>query len=443
MKNGDNVNDTSLSKRSGLFVVALCFLTIAVDGYDLIVYGATVSALFAEPGWGLTAAGAGMIGSWTLAGLMLGLFGAGSLSDRIGRRNLIMAGVFWFSIGSLLCALAHSPTQLGIARFFTGVGLGSVVPSSVALTVEYAPRNRRQLYNALALSGYAVGGVICALLAISLLQSHGWRVLYGAGSLYIFALPVMYFFLPESVNFLVDRNRMDEARALATRYSLDFDQVLADHESQRQLHASTGELRGFRLVMSTEWRSAVLLFAVVCFCGQIVVYGMNVWLPTLMRKAGYPLGSSLHFLLVMQFGAVAGNVVGAWLADRLGSRKILISFFVICALSLLAMSQKPDYAWLMLAVFGAGLGSIGSTTLGYGYIAAYFPALCRGSAIGTAQGLGRIGSVLGPMIGGWVVGSSLGHQWNFYVFAIPSVIAAVMVTQIPKGARVSTSYVKA
>ncbi|AOI90516.1 MULTISPECIES: MFS transporter [Burkholderia cepacia complex] len=437
------MNDSSIATRSSLLVVILCFMTIAVDGYDLIVYGATVSALLAEPGWGLTAAGAGMIGSWTLAGLMLGLFGAGSLSDRIGRRKLIMAGVFWFSVGSLLCALAHSPTQLGIARFLTGIGLGSVVPSSVALTVEYAPRNRRQLYNALALTGYAVGGVICALLAIALLQSHGWRVLYGAGALYVVVLPLMVFFLPESVNFLVDRNRMDEARALAARYSIDFDRVLAEHKNQAWSHAGAGELRGFRLLMSTEWRSAVLLFAIVCFCGQIVVYGMNVWLPTLMRKAGYPLGSSLHFLLVMQFGAVAGNLFGAWLADRVGSRKILVAFFVVCALSLLALSQKPEYGWLMLAVFGAGLGSIGSTTLGYGYIAAYFPASCRGSAIGTAQGLGRIGSVLGPMIGGWVVGSNLGQSWHFYVFAIPSAIAALMVTRIPRRAQLNASYAEA
>ncbi|MBN3778965.1 aromatic acid/H+ symport family MFS transporter [Burkholderia sp. Ac-20345] len=437
------MNDSSIRSRSSLFVVLLCFMTIAVDGYDLIVYGATVSALFAEPGWGLSASGAGMIGSWTLAGLMLGLFGAGSLSDRIGRRNLIMAGVLWFSVGSLLCALAHSPTQLGIARFLTGIGLGSVVPSSVALTIEYAPRNRRQLYNALALTGYAVGGVVCALLAIALLQSHGWRVLYGAGALYVFILPVMVFFLPESVSFLVERNRMDEARELAVRYSIDLDRVLADHAHQRQLHAAANHARGFRLAMSADWRSKVLLFAVLFFCGQIVVYGMNVWLPTLMRKAGYPVGSSLHFLLVMQFGAVAGNLIGAWLADRVGARKILISLFLVCALSLLVMSQKPGYAWLMVAVFGAGLGSIGSTTLGYGFIAAYFPASCRGSAIGTAQGLGRIGSVLGPMIGGWVVGSNLGHQWNFYVFAIPSVIAAIVVTQIPKAARIDASYAKA
>lgn len=415
-------------------------MTIAVDGYDLIVYGATVPRLLAEPGWGLSANGVGMIGSWTLAGLMVGLVGAGPLADRIGRRRLIMLGVLWFSVGALFCALAHSPFAFGVARFATGVGLGGVVPSSVALCVEYAPRNRRQLYNALTLTGYSFGGVLCALLAIALLESHGWRVLYAAGALYVLILPAMYFLLPESVNYLVDRGRMDEARALASRYAVDFEHVLQEQQHGHESHPATPRVRGLRLMMSAEWRGAVLLFALMAFCVQLVVYGLNVWLPLLMRKAGYPLGSALQFLLVMQFGAVSGNLVGAWLADRLGSKRVLIPFFLVCALSLLLLSQKPAYGWLMLGVFGAGLGSIGSTTLSYGYIAAWFPASCRASAIGIAQGLGRIGSILGPMVGSWVIGAKLGPQWNFYAFAVPAVLAAVVVTQIQEAAPSRMSY---
>ncbi len=437
------MNPSSPPTRSSLFVVMLCFLTIAVDGYDLIVYGATIPRLLEEPGWNLSPASAGMIGSWTLAGLMVGLLGAGPLSDRIGRRKLMMAGVLWFSLGSLLCAIAHSPQALGIARFVTGIGLGGVVPSSVALTIEYAPRSRRQLYSAIALTGYPVGGVLCALLAIATLQSHGWRLLYGYGALYVLILPVMWFFLPESVSYLLDRGRTDEARTLAARYAIDLDEVARDEEEHRRTRVAAAGARGYRLLTSPEFRSALLLFALVCFCGQLVVYGLNAWLPQLMRKSGYALGSSLQFLLVMQCGAVLGNLTGSWLADRLGPKRVLVPFFLIGAVSLLVLSQKPDYVWLTLAVFGAGLGSIGSVTLGYGYIGAYFPASCRGSAIGAAQGIGRIGSILGPMIGGWVLGSNLDHHWNFYAFAIPAVIAAVVVTLIPKAAPSEVAYVQA
>ncbi|MFD1559517.1 MFS transporter [Paraburkholderia silviterrae] len=437
------MNDSSAQTGRRLLVVLLCFMTITVDGYDLIVYGATVPRLLAEPGWGLDATGVGMIGSWTLAGLMVGLVGAGPLADRIGRRRLIMLGVLWFSVGALFCALAHSPFAFGVARFATGIGLGGVVPSSVALSVEYAPSNRRQLYSALGLTGYAFGGVICALLAIALLESHGWRILYAMGALYVLILPAMYFFLPESASYLVDRGRTDEARALASRYGIDFDQVLQEQQHAHHSHPAAPRVRGLRLMMSPEWRAAVLLFALMAFCMQLVVYGLNVWLPLLMRKSGYPLGSSLQFLLVMQFGAVSGNLFGAWLADRMGSKKVLIPFFLVCGLSLLVLSQKPGYVWLMLGVFGAGLGSIGSSTLSYGYIATYFPASCRASAIGIAQGLGRIGAILGPMVGSWVIGAKLGPQWNFYTFAVPAVLAAVVVAQIRETAPPRVSYADA
>ncbi|MEM5431030.1 aromatic acid/H+ symport family MFS transporter [Cupriavidus oxalaticus] len=428
------MHQATLPARSGLFVVMMCFLTLVADGYDLIVFGATLPRLLEEPGWGLTPAAAGMIGSWTLAGLMVGMGAAGPLSDRIGRRHLIMAGVLWFSIGSVLCALAISPFWLGAARFFTGIGLGGVVPAAVALTVEYAPAHRRQLYNALTLTGYSVGGVICALLAITLLHEHGWRTLYALGAFYALILPVMYVWLPESVSFLVERGRMEEARVLAVRYSLNLGQIVREQEAQHSNAAAPGA-RGYRMLATEALRTSALLFALVSFCVQLIVYGLNAWLPQLMRKAGYPLGSSLQFLLVMQCGAVIGMIGGAWLADRLGSKRVIIPFFAIGGLSLLALSQKLEFGWLMLAVFGAGIGSIGTTTLIYGYIATHFPASCRGSALGASQAFGRFGSILGPLVGGWIVGSNLPLHWNFYVFVVPAFVAIMLVPLIPRPAR--------
>nr|WP_241011416.1 aromatic acid/H+ symport family MFS transporter [Burkholderia sp. Ac-20392] len=406
-------------------------MTLVADGYDLIVYGATVPHLLSEPGWRLSPAGAGMIGSWTLVGLMVGLAVAGPLTDRIGRRRLLMTGVLWFSVGSIVCALATSPTFLGAARFVTGIGMGGVVPSAVAMSVEYAPKGRRQLYNALTLTGYSVGGIVSALVAIALLHDHGWRTLYAIGAFYAVILPMMAFFLPESVDFLVDRGRVDEARTLAARYSLDFDQILQDKQAQQASQDGAQAIRGYRLVLSREFRTTALLLVFMTFCVQVITYGLNAWLPQLMRSAGYPLGSSLQFLLVMQFGAVVGMLGGAWLADRFGSKRVMFPFLVIGALSLVALSQKLDFAWLMLAVFGAGLGSIGTSSLIYGYIAAHFPTACRGSALGGAQAIGRFGSILGPMIGGWIVGANLGLHWNFYAFAIPAIIAATVVPLIP------------
>jgi AAHS family benzoate transporter-like MFS transporter len=339
--------------------------------------------------------------------------------------------VLWFSIGTFLCSQVSSPFELGAARFLCGIGLGAVVPSSVALSVEYAPRHSRQMGNAIALTGYAVGGVISALVALALLQSHGWRSLYLVGSICILLAPLMFFTLPESVNYLVSKGRLEEARKIAVKYSVDFEQVLRDEQVQQILQKELQSQGSFRMMLSGRMRPALMMFSLMAFFGQMVVYGLNVWLPMLMRKEGYPIGSALQSLLIMQCGAALGGLGGAWLADRLGSRRVIVPFFLICAASLFVLSRKPEQFWLMVALFGAGAGSIGSTTLGYGYIAQYFPAACRASAIGVAQGLGRIGSVIGPMLGSWVVGSNFGNEWNFYAYAIPAFLAALVVIQIP------------
>ncbi|MET9216157.1 MULTISPECIES: MFS transporter [unclassified Nocardia] len=419
-------------RRSGLFVVMLCFLTIVADGYDLIVYGATVPSLLEEPGWGMSKAAAGLIGSWTLVGLMVGFLVAGPLADRIGRRKIMLAGVAWFSLGCAICAVATSPEFLGAARFFTGIGLGGVVPSAVALTAEFAPRNRKQIYNGLMLTGYSFGGIIASLAAIALLPDHGWRVLYGIGAVCVIVLPVMYFWLPESVNYLVARGRDDEAAELATTYGLDLDVIRAEQRAQVVATEQGAERSGgYRQLLTGEYLPSLLLFVVVCFCGQLIGYGLSTWLPQIMRQAGYPLGSSLQFLLVLQVGAVVGMIGGSLLADRFGSKRVLVPFFLIGAISLLVLSRKVDTAVLMVAVAGAGLGSIGSSSLTYGYIAARYPASCRGSAVGAAMGLGRVGSILGPMVGGWILGSSLAAYWNFYAFAVPAVLAAIIVILLP------------
>ncbi|MFF0527876.1 MFS transporter [Nocardia amikacinitolerans] len=417
--------------RSGLIVVLLCFLTIVADGYDLIVYGATVPSLLDEPGWGMTTGTAGLIGSWTLVGLMVGFLVAGPLTDRIGRRRIMMIGVAWFSVGCAICALATSPEFLGAARFFTGIGLGGVVPSAVALTMEYAPRDRRQIYNSMTLTGYSIGGIVAALVAIALLPDHGWRVLYGIGALCVIVLPVMYFWLPESVSYLLARGREEEARELATTYGLDLDSARAELRG----HAAESADRragGFRELFTARHLPALALFVLVCFCAQLIGYGLNTWLPHLMREAGYALGSSLRFLLVLQVGAVLGMLGGALLADRFGSKRVLVPFFLIGAISLLVLSRKADTPVLMAAVAGAGLGSIGSSSLVYGYIAAHFPSTCRGSAVGAAMGLGRTGSILGPMMGGWILGSALSIHWNYYAFAVPAILAAAIVLLVPR-----------
>ncbi|MBV9922576.1 MAG: MFS transporter, partial [Pseudonocardia sp.] len=202
--------------------MAICFLMVIFDGYDLIVYGAIVPSLLDEPRWNLGPAEAGAIGAATLVGMLIGALGAGALTDVVGRRKIIIVSVTWFSVSMLLCSVAPTAGFLGAFRFLAGLGLGGVIPSVVALTVEFAPMNRRQLYNAVMFAGYSFGGILSAVLALALIPLYGWRIMLAVGAApLVVVLPLAIAFLPESVGFLLAKGRHAEAARLADRYGID------------------------------------------------------------------------------------------------------------------------------------------------------------------------------------------------------------------------------
>ncbi|MBO0851572.1 MAG: MFS transporter, partial [Pseudonocardia sp.] len=314
----------------------------------------------------------------------------------------------------------------GLLRFLAGLALGGVIPSAIALTVEYAPREHRQLYNALMFAGYSVGGVVAALLALFLLADHGWRPLmaFGAAPL-LFVLPLLWRLLPESVGFLLARGRDTDAEALATRYGLDLPALRRER--------SAGESgSGPRPLFLRDQLTATLLFGAASFCGLLLVYGLNTWLPEIMRNAGYPLGSALSFLLVLNLGAVVGAIVASRLADRYGPKPVTVMAFLLATACLVVLSQRVDTAVLLVAVAVAGLGSVGTQVLVNGYVAVHHPAPVRASALGWALGVGRAGAIVGPLLGGWMLASGIGFEWNFYAFAVPALAGALLIALVPR-----------
>lgn len=415
----------SAPRRSGLTVVALCFLVVVFDGYDLIVYGASVPDLLAEPEWNLTSSKVGGIASWTLFGMLLGALGAGALTERLGRRQIVLIGVTWFSIAMLACAVAPNPEMLTVLRFIAGLGLGGVIPSSIALTMDYAPRQRRQLYNALMFAGYPVGGVLAASLARGLLEDHGWRPLFALGAApLVLVLPLAWRYLPESPGYLLAQGRQDEARALCEQYGLDFTALAAEH-------AATADVAGPKALFRPKLVVATVLFGLTSFCGLLLVYGLNTWLPQLMRKAGYDLGDALSFLIVLNLGAIVGAVSASLLADRFGAKRASIGAFAAAVISLVVLTNKMDQGWLYMAVAIAGFGSVGTQILVNGFIGAYYPTRLRNAALGWSLGIGRAGAILGPTMGGWMLDAGWGFESNFYAFAAVAAVGLLAIGFLP------------
>lgn len=421
----DTSTTRSTSTRSPLVVVALCFAAILLDGYDLLVYGAMVPALLEYEPWGLSPTEVGLIGSWTTLGMLVGALGVGAVTDVVGRRRVVMASIVWFSVAMVLAALAPSAGTFGLFRFLAGVGLGGVMPTAIALTVEFAPRGRRQLYNALMFVGYAFGGVLAALAALALLADNGFRILLWIGAAPALVLvPLMYRYLPESVSYLERSGREAQAREVAERYGVEAEAPDPDRPAQSKSAA-------LRFLLSRGRLGPLALFSLASFCGLLLVYGLNTWLPQIMRSAGYPLGSSISFLLVLNVGAILGTAGAAALADRIGAKIAISIAFLAAATTLVALSLQPPAALLYLFVAVAGLGSIGTQILVNGYAAEYFPTWARGTAVGVTLGIGRIGAVVAPTLVGVIIDAGFDFRWNFYVFVIPALIGLVAIVLVP------------
>ncbi|MFB9923151.1 MFS transporter [Amycolatopsis halotolerans] len=428
-----NVATGREATRSTRWILLICCLTVVFDGYDLIVYGAVVPDLLAYRPWALTPADVGRIGSLALVGTLVGALVVGTLTDIVGRRRVMIGCLGWFSIAMPLTALAPNPELFTLLRFVTGLGLGGVIPTAIALTAEYSPARRRQLNNAVMFSGYSIGGMLAAVLALALLPVGGFRIMFviGAAPL-ITVVPLAIRMLPESIAFLTAKGRHDEAAAYARRFGL------AEYEpttESRPAGSKRGLVETGKTILGGRRLPTTLLLWVISVIGLLLVYGLNTWLPQFMRNAGYSMGSALTFLLVFNIGAVVGVIIAGALADRVGEKLVIACSFCVAAVAVLLFIFKPATAPMLLVGALAGYGS-NTQTLVNAFIGGLYPPQARATALGWALGVGRIGAIVGPAYGGYVLtqvnAGSLSSNWSFYAFAIPAVLAAVLTVLVPR-----------
>ncbi|MBT2546876.1 aromatic acid/H+ symport family MFS transporter [Arthrobacter sp. ISL-65] len=416
----------------GRTVLLLCFVTIVFDGYDLVIYGSTIPSILKYQEWGLTTAQAGLIGSLALIGMLLGTMSVGMLTDRLGRRRIMLASITVFSTCMLITAFAPSAETFGALRFLTGLGLGGVVPTCIALTVEYARKERRQIANAVMFSGYSFGGVGASILAINLLPHIDFRWLYAIGALpLVTLLPVAWKLLPDSVAYLARSGRSADAKDTAERYGLIYSDIVSSQDSAE----GPAKKSSLRTIFSRKFILSTVLFALANFCGLLLVYGLNTWLPQIMRQAGFNLGDSLTFLLVLNAGAIVGSVSASVIADRIGIKKVVTASFVLAFAAILMLTLQLPLAVLLVIVAFAGLGSVGTQILVGGYCATHYPQALSATALSWSLGVGRVGAICGPIIGGAVASLALGWQLNFYMFAIFAVVGAGVVFAVPRRLR--------
>ena|SRR5215218_2645461 len=414
-------------------VPLLCSFSIMFDGYDLIVYGTVVPALLAYEPWALTPEQAGVIGSYAIIGMLFGALTAGTITDIIGRRRALLISVSWFSLFTALCGIAPSPEVFSIFRFLAGLGLGGLIPVATALTLEYAPGHRRNITYLTMMAGYNVGGLIAAGLAIVVIPAFGWRAMFLIALVpFLVVVPLGLKYLPESISYLLARGRREEAETLSRRHGIPLQEVASTVQKEEETASHAGKLHALKTILSGLYVLRSVAFWVASFFGLMLIYGLSTWLPEVMTEAGYSVGSSLSFLVLFNAGAAVGLLVVGRIADKLGTKLVCVLAYCVAGVSIALLSANMPFLLIYIVAGLAGIGTFGGMTLINSYVGQYYPASSRATALGWSLGVGRLGAILGPILGGFLVGAALAVPWGFYTFALAGLIAALIIFIIPR-----------
>ncbi|AXJ09246.1 aromatic acid/H+ symport family MFS transporter [Arthrobacter sp. PM3] len=402
---------TSSLENKSRWPVWLCWLAMVLDGFDLVVLGTVIPTLIKSHELGFDAVGATFAATISLVGVGLGALFIAPLSDRFGRRNLLVACVAWFSVFTIAVVFAPNVALFSTFRLLAGLGLGACLPAALAYMNDYAPAGTAGKSTTRTMTGYHVGAVATAFLALMVIPS--WRTMFVVGGLAGLALvPFLWFKLPETLPPVHHHPEAAKAEAAA---------------------APAEERASFRDLARKPYPLIAAGVAVASFMGLLLVYGLNTWLPQLMASAGYGLNAGLALLLVLNVGAVVGLLIAGVLADRHGTKKIVLLWFGLSAVFLAALSiQIQNEIVLYAAVFVTGVFVFSSQVLVYAWVSQLFPVRLRGTALGFAAGVGRLGAILGPAVTGALVAAGIAYPWGFYVFAAAAVLAVLALAFVPQ-----------
>ncbi|MCW5662362.1 MAG: MFS transporter [Piscinibacter sp.] len=421
--------DEATFNRFHARVLAWCLLIIVIDGYDIAVAGAALPAIMQQ--MGVTAGTAGFMASSALFGMMFGAIFLGALSDRIGRRWTISICVFLFSVFTAAAGFMNDPVSFSVMRFIAGLGIGGVMPNIVAQMTEYSPKKVRSLMTTAMFSGYALGGILAALLGKQLIGDYGWQAVFIAAGAPVLLIPFILKSMPESLPYLIahhdDSHLREVVRRIQPGIRLEAHEEFLVPAKDRAAGAPVARLfqdgRGLSTVM----------FWIAFFTGLFMIYALSSWLTKLMAMSGYSLGSALSFVIALNVGAMAGAIGGGWLADRFHIKWVLVAMYALGGVFLYAMTLKMPTELLYLVIAAVGACSTGAQIVAYAYCGQYYPMAIRSTGIGMAAGVGRSGAIVAPLLIGQIVALKLPLEQNFLVIGAAGIVGAIALAFIDHG----------
>ena len=380
-----------------LRLLLTCAAVLFLDGFDTQAIGFVAPALAKE--WGVTKAALGPVFSAGLFGLMIGALLFGPLADRLGRKNIIIASTVAFGLGALATAFVQDVGGLIAIRFLTGLGLGGAMPNAVALTSEFNPRRRRATMVMIMFCGFSIGAALGGLLAAALIPQFGWRsVFVVGGAAPLLLAPILALKLPESVRFLALTGGA-EARVAQLLTFINPKIVFAP---ATRFVVDEPELSGIPVqhLFKGGRTLPTLLLWVVFFMSLLDLYFLSNWLPTVLNDLGASVSQAAAIGSMLQVGGVVGTFALGSVIDRFSFRALALVYFV-AVFAVGAIGELGHSAVLVtMAIFAAGFCIVGGQIAANALAAGFYPTSVRATGVGWALGIGRVGAIVGPLIGG-------------------------------------------
>jgi AAHS family 4-hydroxybenzoate transporter-like MFS transporter len=409
-------------------VFLLCMICLIMDGFDVQAMGYVAPAIVQD--WGIPRALLGGVFAAANFGVLIGSLVFSMVADKIGRRPVLIGATLFFSAMAIATAYAQNVQQLLWLRFIAGIGMGCIMPNATALIGEFSPKRSRVTFMMCITVGFTAGAALAGLVSLWMIPAFGWRsVFIFGGSIPLVIALLMMWGLPESLQFLAvsGRNRATLARwlkKLDSTLPIDASTEFVANEERRSGVPAVHLFRDGRGVVT-------ILIWVVNFMNLLVLYSISNWLPTVITAMGYDAQIAVWMGLWLQLGGTIGTFGLAWLIARGGFMPMLTATFAVATVSI-ALIGQPGISLLLLGiiVFVAGWAIIGGQPGLNALSATFYPTYLRSTGLGWGLGIGRIGSIVGPYIGGRLIGLQWGPQELFYATAVPALISTLTIVAL-------------
>ncbi|MBI3425423.1 MAG: MFS transporter [Acidobacteria bacterium] len=414
----------------GIFI--LCGVCLIVDGFDVQAMGYIAPALIQA--WKLQNAQMAPVFSATLLGVLLGSLGFSMLADKLGRRPVMIGATLFFAVLTMATAQAETVEQLRWLRFSAGLGLGGIMPNAVALCGEFSPKSSRVFVMMLVGNGFTAGAALGGFIAAWLIPHYGWRaVFYVGGAIPLVIALAMLAWLPESLQFLAVKGQAQAQAQAQARVQAKLAQALRRlNPAQRYAEAAEffvpeqaqGGAPLWQLFRAGRARGTALLWT-ANFMNLLNLYFLSSWLPTVVRDAGYADTTGVYVGTTLQIGGTLGAILLGWLVKRFGFVAVLTPCFALAALNIAFIGWSGlSLALLFVVVFIAGVGVMGGQVGINALAATFYPTELRATGIGAGLGVGRLGAIAGPLVGGQLMAWHWSSRALFLAAAIPALVSA-------------------